>query len=330
MEIKILHHKRYFGQSLPTFKSMDLNLLESSLQKLGFTTSFLSFEELQNEMPLNNTFYLCGSHQNVDIKSYLDDVLDIEHFENKIIPNRRLIRAHENKGYQGVLAKALKLPYEAQSYFIEPKSIKDRKVIKLVNGAGSGGVKLCDSDKELSDFLSKALLFKIGIKRLGYVLRAKFNELKKVEYYKEALEYYTPKEKYIIQDFVPDLTCDFKILVFMDKCFVLKRSTKKGDFRASGSGLFDFVEPSNEILDFAEEFRRDLDTPYVSMDIIDKGGFYSCIEYQCVHFGPYTQINAEYYYVKINASWSKKSNNTKLEVLVAESVATFIKHKEIV
>lgn len=327
MEIKILHHKRYFGQNLPTFKSMDLNLLESSLQKLGFTTSFLSFEELQNENPLNNTFYLCGSHQNVDIKSYLDDVLDIEHFENKIIPNRRLIRAHENKGYQGVLAKALKLPYEAQSYFIEPRSIKDRKVIKLVNGAGSGGVKLCGSDKELSDFLSKALLFKVGIKRFGYVLRAKFNELKKVKYYKEAIEYYTPKEKYIIQDFVPDLTCDFKVLVFMDKCFVLKRNTKKGDFRASGSGLFDFIEAPADMLEFAYQFRKELDTPYVSMDIINKANTYSCIEFQCAHFGPYTQMNSDFYYEKNENEWIKLKNNTVLEILIADSVYDFLVNK---
>jgi hypothetical protein len=327
MKIKILHHQKYFGQSLPTFKSMDLNLLETSLQKLGFSTSLISFEELQNEIPSNDTFYLCGSHQNMDVKSYLDDVLDLECFENKIIPNRRLVKAHENKGFQGVLAKALGLPYEEQLYFIEPQSLNETKVIKLVNGAGSGGVKLCNNNKELNAFLFKALALKLGVKRLAYFLRAKFNSVRKINYHKEALSYYTPKEKYITQDFVPDLTCDFKVLVFMDKLFVLKRNTKKGDFRASGSGLFDFIDAPNEMLEFAFQFRKELDTPYVSMDIIEKNNGYSCIEYQCVHFGPYTQMNSDFYYERQENEWVKLSNDTVLEELIADSVYNYLADK---
>ena len=54
---------------------MDLSLLESRLNSYGFQTSLITFEELQFEDNEENCYYLCGSHQNIDVKAYLDDVL---------------------------------------------------------------------------------------------------------------------------------------------------------------------------------------------------------------------------------------------------------------
>ena len=325
MHIKILHHKYYFGQSLPTFKSMDLSLLESRLNSYGFQTSLITFEELQFEDNEENCYYLCGSHQNIDVKAYLDDVLDLPNLSGKIIPSRRLIKAHENKGFQGLIANSKGAPFESQEYFVEIKSIEEKKVIKLINGAGSGGVVLCNRGKELNKFIVFSSLMKIGLIRAAYFIRAKLNCLLRKNFSLEALDYYKPKERYVIQDFVPNLSCDYKVLVFMDKCFVLKRNVRKDDFRASGSGLFEFIEAPTELLDFSFNFRGLIGTPYISMDVIEKGnGEFSCIEFQCVHFGPYTQMESDYYYLKEPSGWKVLKNDTVLEDLIAYSVKRFL------
>ncbi|WP_219605012.1 hypothetical protein, partial [Vibrio parahaemolyticus] len=60
----------------------------------------LDFESLQFE--INNSdssLYVCGSHQNLDVKKYLDDVLSLPVFDSVVIPDRDLIKCHENKGY---------------------------------------------------------------------------------------------------------------------------------------------------------------------------------------------------------------------------------------
>lgn len=42
------------------------------------------------------------------------------------------------------------------------------------------------------------------------------------------------------QEFVPNLNYDIRLIVIGNKCFFLKRNTRNNDFRASGSGLFEF------------------------------------------------------------------------------------------
>lgn len=81
-------------------------------------------------------------------------------------------------------------------------------------------------------------------------------------------------------------------------------------------------------MNFALEFRTKLATPYVSIDIIKTKEGYKCIEFQCAHFGPYTQINAQYYYEKVENQWLENKNNTVLEELLAESLVLFIENEK--
>lgn len=330
MKIKVLHHKEYFGQRIPTFKSIDLELFVNHIKSFGYDVELLDFESLQFE--INNSdgsLYVCGSHQNLDVKKYLDDVLSLPVFDGVVIPDRDLIKCHENKGYQGLYAKQKDLPFIEQSYYIEPRNISERKVLKLVNGAGSGGVTLVSKTEELNKFIRKSILSRVGIKRVAYYLRALLkSKLKRKSINELALEYYKVKEPYVLQNFVDELTCDYKVLVFNKKCFVLKRNTRTNDFRASGSGKFEFVKPEEGLLNFSLEFRTKLATPYVSIDIIKTKEGYKCIEFQCAHFGPYTQINAQYYYEKVENQWLENKNNTVLEELLAESLVLFIENEK--
>ncbi|MFQ2636107.1 hypothetical protein ACK3ZK_14595 [Aeromonas caviae] len=329
MNIKVLHHKGYFGQRIPTFQSIDIKLFVDGIKSFGYDVELLDFEALQFEINhKTDTLYICGSHQNPDVKKYLDDVISLPYFAGVVIPDRDLIKSHENKGYQGLYAKNKGLPFINQVYCIEPRNINERRVLKLVNGAGSGGVTLVSKLEELKKFTQKAILLRVGIKRLFYFLRAYMKSvIKKGSINNLALEYYKVKEPYVLQDFVDGLSCDYKVLVFNNKCFVLKRNTRTNDFRASGSGKFEFIEPEESLLSFSLDFRIKLNTPYVSIDVIKTESGYKCIEFQCVHFGPYTQINAKFYYEEIGGQWIKNENNTILEKLLAESIVLFIENE---
>ncbi len=325
MKIKIIHYNQFFGESLPTYKSMDLDIIKQVLENKKFSVEFISVENLQDEPVDSECFYLCGSHQNALVKQYFDDVLDLPHIENKLIPGRRLVKAHENKGYQGLLAKDVGVSYVSQSYFIDEKPLSDKTVVKSLSGAGSAGVYLCSNEKEQLVCLRSSKFLGMTIVSLIAYLKAKVKFIfGKGDYLPEKMNFHKPRVRYVHQTFIPNLLFDYKILVFMNKCFVLRRGIRDNDFRASGSGKFEFIEPSSALLDFALSTRKKLNTPYVSLDVIEHDGIYQCIEYQCVHFGPYTQMNAPKYYVNLDGRWEAKHNDTVLEELIGQSVADFI------
>ncbi|MBY7858705.1 hypothetical protein KW419_10640 [Vibrio fluvialis] len=331
MNIKIIHYNHFFGESLPTYKSMDMAVIQKTLEKKGFSVEFVSVEALQNEPLDTSSLYLCGSHQNASVKQYYDDVLDFPHIEERLIPRRLLIKAHENKGYQGLLARSLDIPYVEQYYFIDEKPVTTKTVVKCLSGAGSAGVTLCETTEEQSRFLRKPKFWSSTSGQLFAYLKSliKFR-LRKGDYLAEKLQFNSPRVRYVQQKFIPNLSFDYKVLVFMDKCFVLKRGVREQDFRASGSGKFEFIEPSEALLDFALSIRKKLNSPYVSLDVIEHDNGFECIEYQCVHFGPYTQMKAPKYYRYANGKWEAKDNNTILEELIGQSVADFVQQQHLV
>ena len=46
--------------------------------------------------------------------------------------------------------------------------------------------------------------------------------------------------KIVVQEFIPGLKNDYKVLIFGSKYYVLYRRVREGDFRASGQGLLEY------------------------------------------------------------------------------------------
>src|SRR5690606_36210743 len=118
-------------------------------------------------------------------------------------------------------------------------------VYKPVEGAGSSGERKAVDDGERTRIIRK----KAGLSRTRKIINlARFFKLTKSEY---LIYRYNKKtfSAYVTQAFVEGLDCDYKVLVFADKYYVLKRGIWKGDFKASGSGLFDFQTPPDGLLD---------------------------------------------------------------------------------
>lgn len=129
------------------------------------------------------------------------------------------------------------------------------KVFKLRGGAGSSTVKLIKTKEEAIRIINKA--FGRGFKRYQPLsnLQERWRKYRNglTDFYdiiKGVLRFYKEPEfsktigyerGYVyFQDFIPNNKSDVRIIIIGNKAFALKRMVRKGDFRASGSGVMKF------------------------------------------------------------------------------------------
>lgn len=122
------------------------------------------------------------------------------------------------------------------------------KVFKLRGGAGSANVRLAESAAVAKNLIKQA--FGRGFRPVDRWRIA--SELLKKGAWKAAAknfvgavfpaltrERFMPRHKgyAYFQDFIPGMEFDMRVVVVGERAFALKRMVRKGDFRASGSGL---------------------------------------------------------------------------------------------
>ncbi|WP_455814386.1 hypothetical protein [Pseudomonas graminis] len=329
MEFKLVLIEGFFGQRLPTSKSMDVTAIIGHFKNAGHTCETIDIQDLQfEEIDKNDAVYLFGSHQNPEIKKYINDVASVQFslHQNKSIPGLMNLLAHENKGIQSLLMRKMGDGFIPQCYYYRDVAVTERTVIKKTSGAGSFGVALIDNSEQLVKTKRRMFFPETRVEHLKFHIR----EITKKLFFKNKIsadhyKYFKSYSLYVLQKFIPGLKGDYKVLAFGNKFYVLNRKVRRDDFRASGSGNFSFDTPSATLLDFAETIKSKVNTPIVSMDLIDNDAGYGCIEYQCVHFGPYTQFEAEYYYEKNGqGEWVRFDNNITLEELYVESICQYV------
>ena len=136
--------------------------------------------------------------------------------------------------------------------------------------------------------------------------------------------YVTEYKPFIIQEFIPDLEFNYRVLILYDKYYVTKRHVMYNDYRASGAKKFDFdFEPPRNIMDFAEEIHKKLKNPVLSLDICEREGKFYLIEYQALHFGINVFVKSEGYYTPSGNGWIFKKRTSTFESDLAEA---YIKH----
>ncbi|WP_417685378.1 hypothetical protein [Pseudidiomarina gelatinasegens] len=325
----LLTHKGFFTQDILGYRNIDLELLQYTLIQEGIEVDVLEYSELANfDYQINNeSLYICGSHQNKDVKSYINDIL-LARFSQRsnIIPSLAQVFAHENKGVMGVLSSELGLNLVPQDYHLHYNSPKLTYpiILKTIDGAGSKGVSKSSSSNQTSRFVRRVLIQQAT---LSGIIQVAKNVIKRLLGNLNYAKYFKRHARFVSQKFIGNLDCDYKVLVFFDKAYVLKRLVREGDFRASGSGKFYFEkEVGASILNTAFEARRKLNTPYVSLDIaVEDDGQASIIEFQCSHFGPYTQMEADFYFDEKGERISK--GGMKYEVDIAKALCQFIKNR---
>jgi glutathione synthase/RimK-type ligase-like ATP-grasp enzyme len=139
-------------------------------------------------------------------------------------------------------------------------------VFKSPEGFASSGVKLIKSESDLINFL-----------QANYIEKADLTDGMKCM---------------VIQKYIPGLLGDWKIIVVGKYATSLYRKVRPNDFRASGSGLFEFRKAPDFVLEFAYQTRLKLNAPWISCDIAEKNDECILLEYQVVHFGTVTNDKA--------------------------------------
>ena len=244
-----------------------------------------------------------------DVVLYLND-------KNVLLPSFDFLRAYENKGYQELLLCKLGIETLKSFYFAHVSEISQYEipfpvVYKPVSGAGSTGVCKVQSKDEIVALAA--------IKDKWYWKFSKEGEFK--ESYKYKIDRLT--KRFVLQEFLPGLDYDYKILVFGDRYYGVRRSVRPGDFRASGSGVFQQIELDKNLLDYAKSVFEKLDVPYASLDVCEYDNTFYLIEFQCLHIGPLVHLTSKGFY-HYDEGWSFQQEPPDLENAYCRSITRYI------
>lgn len=170
---------------------------------------------------------------------------------------------YNDKLGQKYLMEAIEAPLVNSCVFYTKKealewieSAKFPKVFKLRGGSGSVNVSLVKSKRKARYLINKA--FNKGFSHINRINRLKnriwdFKKERRISTFIKVLagigrifipneiERFSHNEKGYVyfQDFIPNNEFDTRLVVVGNRCFGVRRYCRKGDFRASGSGVYD-------------------------------------------------------------------------------------------
>jgi len=303
----------YFGQGQATWRSLSSEKISKHLSDKRYETQVITPDEaLSFEFDSNDIIFYSSRHDDAT-RRYIQDILYFIKDKAIILPHYDHLLAYENKGFQSIYRNIKSIGNLKESYAcqIDNLTLKLPAVIKEIEGAGSSSVYLCSTTKELKSLEKKIHRIPLRRKLLIALKRILHGKELSIEYQK----HYKGNKGVIYQQYIPNLANDFKILIFGEKYYVLKRYVRDGDFRASGSGkLAHDDEVAEGLLDYAKSIFDILNVPFVSLDIAHSGREYHLIEYQCMNFGPTTLLKSSFHMIHSNNKWKKKKSPSAPEI----------------
>ena len=337
--ILTLHNNNFWSKLKPKQhgSSMSISKIKEQFKNHGFKTKIFTTSDFVNNIKRISPSFLIYSGYEVSNSSYNSFIVDVITYSISLgfvpIPNIEQFKCYNNKVFMEMTKD--KFPEIGNTlfetmYFGSLKELTNSidsihnypKVVKGYFGAGSKSVFLAKDKKSLIKVckkISNTSDTKLFIKDLLRVFK-----------YKSYIRNSMHTNKFIIQNYIPKLKYDYKVLVYYDKFYVLKRNTRKNDFRASGSGLIEYNiynKIDKSLLDYAKVCFNCLNVPFVSLDIVAlEAETYFLVEFQSINFGPATQQNSDGYFMYINGNWIYKKEIIDLEIVYAESVLKFIQN----
>ena len=329
-DYKGIFESKYYAK--PYRSGMDKDMLAKEFSKYGYKIKYITFADINNrEIPEGQiVIYTSSEDPGCKYKEFIEDIVYYLEIRGvNVIPSYKYLRANNNKVFMELLRKLIisseyQVPTKVcgcyEDLFENCSDITFPCVVKEAKGSGSKGVHIAKNKNELEKVVQK-------ISRTTYFtedLRDIFRVIKHKGYIKKSLH----RSKFIVQEFIPDLSNDWKVLVFWDKYYVLRRKNRPNDFRASGSGLFSFDETVDQrLLDAAREIRQIFDVPMISLDLAISKNRVVMIEFQFIYFGTSTLEKSPYYYEYDNGNWEKKLGKSSLEDVYSYSIVSYIEDK---
>lgn len=311
----------FFGSAGCSWRSLDVDRLSTLLD---YDVEIISINDLMNINfdPEDTVIYTSSDEEN--IRLYLRDVMHFVNKKCKILPSYNMLLAHENKGFQELLRTELGIGNLDGNYFfdIDDSKLAIPKVLKTVSSAGNSSVFLAKNKNDISSIKNKyfAVSNKRKIIKLQRRLKLKSSEFSIYNYRHKGFNLF------VEQELVPNLSNEFKILVFGDRYYGLKRTVRNNDFRPSDSGLYECVKPPKEVLNFAKSVVDKIDNPYFSLEIAQSDDKCYLIEFQGTNFSPLALLKCSSRYIFLNNEWIEEVNNKDLEENFAYALNTFLSY----
>ncbi len=337
--IILLDYKNNFGSkydSFPYRSGMDKRKIVGYFLRYGVEISYVPFYDVDLSKNWVNKIVLYTSSEDTNLlyKSYIEDVvLGLELAGAIVIPKYRFLRAHHNKVLMEIIRNEMLGPesglislcfgtLDEVKKALEADLIKFPCVVKKAAGAMSRGVGKADNVNELLKEVRRA--------STSIELRHYIHDRIRKFIHKGYISESRFRNKFIVQPMIENLVNDWKILIFGDHLYSLKRYVRKGDFRASGSHV-NYKAGSEsglpqETIDFAWSTFQQLDVPMISMDIAYDGKRNYLLEFQAVYFGTSTHSISKDYYVKEGENWTIYEKSGDIESLYVHGVIMFLSH----
>lgn len=323
-------------KATPYRSGYNKDYLTTLFKDAGFAAKFIPMCEvnfLASHWKNQVVVYTSSEEYGLHYKNFIEDVVyGLAEVGARLIPGAPFLRANNNKVFMEILRQT-KLPADLQtihSYLfgtldeleqaLQAGKVSCPCVVKKAAGAMSRGVFLAKNEDEL-----RKLARKVSCTRQAKVLLKERVRALKHQGYKSESDF---QGKFIIQPFIPGLKNDWKVLIYGERYFVLRRNIRENDFRASGSG-YNYTSGSQagfpvDMLDMIRQFYKALDLPNLSVDFAfdEKKGY--IFEFQANHFGTSTHYKSKDYYEYCDETWYLKENTYDQEQIYVRSIVDYL------
>ncbi len=329
----LLDYRRTLWSSVRRMRtdfSLDVNAVLGSFLDRGYQVHVMEFSELDLRSSYNDSIFIYQSSEDSGLlyKGFIEDWIYALQLQGAVvIPEYKYLLAHHNKCFMELLrdltpnsnVQSTKARCFGTYEEIAKADLTYPVVLKPSAGARGTGVCVANNRTEL--------LRKAKILMRSFSLFELANELRKRILLKRYVIRSLHRRKLIAQDFFSGLSNDFKVLCYWDRYYILKRSVRRGDFRASGSGKFGWItQPPIELLEFADSIRWSLNVPCISMDIGMSNNRAVLFEMQFVSFGTLTLEKSEGYFIRKDSDWRFVQEKPNLEKTFVYSLIKHIEH----
>lgn len=315
--------------------SYDLEEVRSAFLECGLVAHVMPFSSIDfRRINFNGCLVVYQSSEDNDsqYKDYLEDVLLGIHLQGGIlIPPFQCFRAHHNKLFMEILRD---LSQRNALLNIRAKGIGTLEdlsdwsgdlpvVLKSAWGAGSREVYKARSFSEMGRIakrISRSRSIRHDLKEVYRRIVRKRRSYVPHSFY---------RRKFIVQEFIPGLVGDYKVLVFWDRFYLVQRENRPRDFRASGSGRISWpATPPTSVLNCAKEVFDCFDVPFISIDIALADDKPVVIEFQFVSFGPLAAENSSWHFLLGSSGWERVTSTTTPEREFVRSISQYLSAKQ--
>lgn len=324
-----------FGQ----YVSMDCQMILGFFRSKGYSVKICEYSDLNLADDYNGKYILYQVSETVGgfAKSYIEDVaLHLEKSGAVLLPRFEYLKAHHNKCFMEMLRYRFKdeaLKTVRSSCFGSAAEavvkIPDQfpVVVKPASGRGGDDIYLANTPAEYIAAVKRvsSVLFFLSINRMVREVLKNIVSIFNSKYRWTSV--IRRNSKFVVQNYIPNLSGDYKVLIFGERYYLVYRSNRKNDFRASGSGILKFdvsEDVRNRLLDFAKKISGEIDFPIIGLDVGFDGNKFHLLEYQMVHLGPFTLQASTCWYEFNGNGWRRSDGKSNLEEVFSRSIYEYI------